>query len=111
MREGATTYSLIEYGHEEHVTVFEIRFHFINGLDPESENTIFRHKQAHQMASAAQVLGLVVDTSETENTFYFAPVCMKESSYFQAPNPACHRSENMRTRLRTFIIASFTKLT
>lgn len=37
MREGATTYSLVEYSHKEHVTVFEIRFHFINGLDPESE--------------------------------------------------------------------------
>lgn len=41
VREWATTYSLIEYRHKEHVTVFEIRFHFINGLDPERErNTI-----------------------------------------------------------------------
>lgn len=37
MREGATTYSLVEYRHKEHVTVFEIGFHFIDGLDPERE--------------------------------------------------------------------------
>lgn len=49
MREGATTYGLIEYCHKEHVTVFKIRFHFINGLDPERErNTIFRREQAGQ---------------------------------------------------------------
>lgn len=40
---------------------------------------------------------------------HFLPIY--EISYFQAPNPARHRSEKMRTRLRTFIIASFTKLT
>lgn len=37
VREGAATYSLVEYCHKEHVTVLEIRFHFIDGLDPESE--------------------------------------------------------------------------
>lgn len=36
---------------------------------------------------------------------------LEKHSYFQAPKPACHRSEKMRTRLRTFIMASFTKLT
>lgn len=34
VRKGATAYSLVEYCHEEHVTVFEIGLHFINGLDP-----------------------------------------------------------------------------
>lgn len=34
VRKGATANSLIEYCHEEHVTVFEIGLHFINRLDP-----------------------------------------------------------------------------
>lgn len=49
VRERAATYSLIEYCHEEHVTVFEIRFHFINGLNPEREgNTILQYEQVVQ---------------------------------------------------------------
>lgn len=39
MREGAATHSFIEDCHKKHVTVFEIRFHFVNGLDPERERT------------------------------------------------------------------------
>lgn len=35
MREGASTHSFIEDRHKKHVAVFEIRFHFVNGLNPE----------------------------------------------------------------------------
>lgn len=34
MRERATTHSLVEDGHQEHVTIFEIGLHFGNGLNP-----------------------------------------------------------------------------
>lgn len=34
MREGASTHSFIENCHKKHVAVFEIRFHFVNGLNP-----------------------------------------------------------------------------
>lgn len=37
MREGTPTYSLIQDCYEEHVAVFEIRFHFIDRLDPKIE--------------------------------------------------------------------------
>lgn len=36
----ATAYSLVQYGHQEHVTVFEIRFHLINGFNPGIEKEI-----------------------------------------------------------------------
>lgn len=38
MREGAATHSFIEYCHKKHVTVFEVRFHFVNGLNPEEKD-------------------------------------------------------------------------
>ena len=37
MREGAPTHGLVQDGHQEHVAVFEIRLHLIDGLDPERE--------------------------------------------------------------------------
>lgn len=41
VREGAAAHSLIEDRHKEHVAIFKIGFHFINGLDPRKErNTI-----------------------------------------------------------------------
>lgn len=40
MGEGAATHGFIQDRHEEHVAVFEIRFHLVNGLDPEIESNI-----------------------------------------------------------------------
>lgn len=40
MGEGAATNGFIQNRHEEHVAVFEIRFHFVNGLNPEIESNI-----------------------------------------------------------------------
>lgn len=37
VREGATAHSLIKDRHKEHVAIFKIRFHFINGLYPGKE--------------------------------------------------------------------------
>lgn len=37
MREGASTHSFIENCHKKHVAVFEIWFHFVNGLNPERQ--------------------------------------------------------------------------
>lgn len=105
VREGATAHSLIEYGHKEHVTVFEIWLHFINGLDP-GEKTITQYWDTEDILR--KHISLHVDCRHTVCNMC---VWCDGSSYFQAPNPACHRSEKIRTRLRTFIIASFTKLT
>lgn len=52
MREGAATHRLVEYRHQEHVTVFEIGLHFIDGLDPESET----ENRPVDKAAAAQVI-------------------------------------------------------
>lgn len=38
MRKGTATHSFIEYCHKKHVTVFEVRFHFVNGLNPEEKD-------------------------------------------------------------------------
>lgn len=100
MREGATTHSFIEYCHKKHVTVFEVRFHFVNGLNPEEEKDHFT-----PLITLAMMYG---PFSLIPRLF---PSYLEKHSYFQAPKPACHRSEKMRTRLRTFIMASFTKLT
>lgn len=35
VRKGAATHSFVEYRHKKHVTVFEVRLHFVNGLNPE----------------------------------------------------------------------------
>lgn len=40
MREGAATHGFVQDRHKEHVAVFEIRFHLVNGLDPEIESNI-----------------------------------------------------------------------
>lgn len=39
MREGASTHSFIKDSHKKHVAVFEIRFHFVNGLNPERKRS------------------------------------------------------------------------
>lgn len=43
MREGASTHSFIEDRHKKHVAVFEIRFHFVNGLNPERKRSFHTH--------------------------------------------------------------------
>lgn len=40
MRKGATTHGLVQDRHEEHVAVFKIRFHLVNGFDPEIEPNV-----------------------------------------------------------------------
>lgn len=40
MRKGAATHGLVQDRHEEHVAVFKIRFHLVNGLDPAIESNI-----------------------------------------------------------------------
>lgn len=35
VREGASTHGLVENRHQEHVAVLEIRFHLVDGLDPD----------------------------------------------------------------------------
>lgn len=40
MGEGAATHGFIQDRYKEHVAVFEIRFHLVNGLDPEIESNI-----------------------------------------------------------------------
>lgn len=68
MREGATTHSFIEYCHKEHVTVFEIRFHLINGLDPKrGERHIFRCGQAGRGSHSTTDLGF----SLTKNALFY----------------------------------------
>ena len=37
MRERATAHRLVQDGHEEHVAIFEVRFHLIDGLDSGKE--------------------------------------------------------------------------
>lgn len=48
VREGATAHSLIKDRHKEHVAIFKIRFHFINGLDPgkERNTTLIPNREA-----------------------------------------------------------------
>lgn len=86
MREGATTHSFIEYCHKEHVTVFEIRFHFINGLDPKGESdTLFRCEQAGRGSHSTTDL----EFSLTKNALFYEHLMFFKHTYIDNEHAVC----------------------
>lgn len=49
MRKRASTHRLVEDRHQEHVTVFKIWLHFIDGLQPERKTTVFVNRKSPQL--------------------------------------------------------------